>query len=46
MWALAPDAYLRVVDDAGWPVERFRADYGKFGISEGSSGSNPRMGGR
>jgi AcrR family transcriptional regulator len=25
MWALAPDAYLRLVHDAGWPVERFQA---------------------
>lgn len=23
MWTLAPDAYLRLVHDAGWPVERF-----------------------
>lgn len=23
MWMLAPDAYLRLVHDAGWPVERF-----------------------
>jgi len=25
MWALAPDAYLRLVHDADWPVERFEA---------------------
>ena len=25
MWALAPNAYLRLVHDAGWPVERFQA---------------------
>ena len=25
MWTLAPDAYLRLVRDAGWPVERFQA---------------------
>jgi AcrR family transcriptional regulator len=25
MWTLAPDAYLRLVHDAGWPVERFQA---------------------
>jgi AcrR family transcriptional regulator len=25
MWMLAPDAYLRLVHDAGWPVERFQA---------------------
>lgn len=25
MWTLAPDAYLRLVYDAGWPVERFQA---------------------
>jgi AcrR family transcriptional regulator len=25
MWALAPDAYLRLVHDAGWPVEQFQA---------------------
>ncbi len=25
MWTLAPDAYLRLVHDAGWPVERFEA---------------------
>ena len=24
MWMLAPDAYLRLVHDAGWPVERFQ----------------------
>jgi hypothetical protein len=24
MWTLAPDAYLRLVHDAGWPVERFQ----------------------
>jgi len=23
MWMLAPDAYLRLVHDAGWPVEQF-----------------------
>ena len=25
MWMLAPDAYLRLVHEAGWPVERFQA---------------------
>lgn len=25
MWTLAPDAYSRLVHDAGWPVERFQA---------------------
>jgi AcrR family transcriptional regulator len=25
MWMLAPDAYLRLVHDAGWPIERFQA---------------------
>jgi AcrR family transcriptional regulator len=25
MWTLTPDAYLRLVHDAGWPVERFQA---------------------
>jgi AcrR family transcriptional regulator len=25
MWMLAPDAYLRLVHDAGWPVDRFQA---------------------
>ena len=25
MWMLAPDAYLRLVHDGGWPVERFQA---------------------
>jgi len=25
MWMLAPDAYVRLVHDAGWPVERFQA---------------------
>jgi len=25
MWTLAPDAYLRLVHDAGWPIERFQA---------------------
>jgi AcrR family transcriptional regulator len=25
MWTLAPDAYLRLVHDAGWPVDRFQA---------------------
>jgi AcrR family transcriptional regulator len=25
MWMLAPDAYLRLVHDAGWTVERFQA---------------------
>jgi AcrR family transcriptional regulator len=25
MWALTPDAYLRLVRDAGWPVARFEA---------------------
>lgn len=25
MWALAPDAYLRLVHDAGWPIEQFQA---------------------
>lgn len=25
MWMLAPDAYLRLVHDADWPVERFQA---------------------
>jgi AcrR family transcriptional regulator len=25
MWMLAPDAYLRLVHDAGWPVRRFQA---------------------
>jgi AcrR family transcriptional regulator len=25
LWALAPDAYLRLVHDAGWPIERFQA---------------------
>jgi hypothetical protein len=25
MWMLAPDAYLRLVHDAGWSVERFQA---------------------
>jgi TetR/AcrR family transcriptional regulator, regulator of autoinduction and epiphytic fitness len=25
MWTLAPDAYLRLVHDAGWPAERFQA---------------------
>jgi len=25
MWMLAPDAYMRLVHDAGWPVERFQA---------------------
>jgi AcrR family transcriptional regulator len=25
MWTLAPDAYLRLVHDAGWPVEQFQA---------------------
>jgi AcrR family transcriptional regulator len=25
MWTLAPDAYVRLVHDAGWPVERFQA---------------------
>jgi len=25
MWTLAPDAYLRLVHDARWPVERFQA---------------------
>jgi len=25
MWMLAPEAYLRLVHDAGWPVERFQA---------------------
>lgn len=25
MWMLAPDAYLRLVHDAGWPVEQFQA---------------------
>ena len=24
MWMLAPDAYMRLVHDAGWPVERFQ----------------------
>jgi hypothetical protein len=24
-WMLAPDAYVRLVHDAGWPVERFEA---------------------
>lgn len=24
MWTLTPDAYLRLVHDAGWPVERFQ----------------------
>ena len=24
MWMLAPDAYLRLVHDAGWPAERYR----------------------
>jgi AcrR family transcriptional regulator len=24
MWMLAPDAYLRLVHDAGWPVEQFQ----------------------
>jgi AcrR family transcriptional regulator len=24
LWALPPDAYLRLVHDGGWPVERFR----------------------
>jgi hypothetical protein len=24
LWMLAPDAYLRLVHDAGWPVERFQ----------------------
>jgi hypothetical protein len=23
LWMLSPDAYLRLVRDAGWPVERF-----------------------
>ena len=25
LWMLTPDAYLRLVRDAGWPVERFQA---------------------
>ncbi|MGH2531544.1 MAG: TetR/AcrR family transcriptional regulator [Thermomicrobiales bacterium] len=25
LWMLSPDAYLRLVRDAGWPVERFEA---------------------
>ena len=25
MWMLAPDAYVRLVHDAGWPVEQFQA---------------------
>jgi AcrR family transcriptional regulator len=25
MWTLSPDAYLRLVHDAGWPIERFQA---------------------
>jgi AcrR family transcriptional regulator len=25
MWMLAPDAYLRLVHDAGWPVDQFQA---------------------
>jgi AcrR family transcriptional regulator len=25
MWTLAPDAYLRLVHDAGWPIEQFQA---------------------
>lgn len=25
MWMLAPDAYLRLVHDAGWPIEQFQA---------------------
>ncbi len=25
MWTLAPDAYIRLVHDAGWPVEQFQA---------------------
>ena len=24
LWMLTPDAYLRLVQDAGWPVERFQ----------------------
>jgi AcrR family transcriptional regulator len=24
MWALAPDAYVRLIHDAGWPIERFQ----------------------
>ena len=24
LWMLAPDAYLRLVRDAGWPLERFQ----------------------
>ena len=25
LWMLTPDAYLRLVQDAGWPLERFQA---------------------
>jgi AcrR family transcriptional regulator len=25
MWTLSPDAYLRLVSDAGWPIERYQA---------------------
>jgi len=25
LWALAPDAYLRLVHEAGWPAEKFQA---------------------
>jgi AcrR family transcriptional regulator len=25
MWTLSPDAYLRLVQDAGWPIERYQA---------------------
>lgn len=25
LWMLSPDAYLRLVHDGGWPIERFRA---------------------
>ena len=24
LWMLTPDAYLRLVHDAGWPIERFQ----------------------
>jgi AcrR family transcriptional regulator len=25
LWAVTPDAYLRLVHDAGWPIEKFQA---------------------
>jgi TetR/AcrR family transcriptional regulator, regulator of autoinduction and epiphytic fitness len=25
LWALTPDAYLRLVHEAGWPAEKFQA---------------------